>query len=1015
MESLTPRGGVAVYKKIASEFDTTVVSDDFKDCVIFKILPIDVICIAMYIPPSSSKYFTSEYLDNMQLFLSNFKLLPMCLMGDLNTRFGQPPIFNRDISYKNNPDKELNANGRALIRILKEEKSFHIVNGMQTRSFEFDTDYTFFRGETYSQNDVTLVNNIELITSFKIKEKNPYSDHKPLAITLTAKPKAPLEFVADCALDTFKYDCYDINKKILKAVKLSKLDVPCCIEAMDIAAAELNEVLDLGTLTNNDVCTRITNVIYSTCKANRRRADEADIPPTLQNQNCTSRHYYAIAEANFNRYQQLLLEERNAEEYLPYLNTWIEAENLAKVHKEEEFNTRVNESWNHCNMKDGRSIWNAIDWKGKSVKQKKDEIPADVIQSYFRGIFQSPKTRNNPTLVKGETYQCEWVEELDHDITMEELNDAMNEIGTGTSLDGIAPDVLKIIPTSLRRHILDLFNKIFSTSYPEAWHDQLLFPYPKKGHKVSNPQLRGIAIGALLSRVYDKILNKRFLTWYEPNKEQAGFRKFMGCLLQIFCIYLLMEYARENGKEIFAAFMDYEKAFDFLNRKRLMEKLHQRNAGQRFITAIHSMYETTAYVPKLSQTRLGDRITTEHGVTQGKESSANLYSFYVSDMPSYLEHYRMDFMDPLNLAQLADDTVTLASLTNSLCLKIRSLFGYSDDNFQIANIGKTKYLHLSCNPITEPLQIDEEQYVESAHHKGYTYLGMLFICSNRMSDQMLANINGRMGNMHKFYAWLQYNNLTPIKIKLLALYNCVFSAILYGAETWGDLTSISEKILKVERQALKRILGVKSSTPSNLIYIELDRADIVAVTQDRQHNFITKLLSLEEDSAIVLKVLELCKDLTIVRYYQNIRDDNRKSNMGEKLDCANTATETHTKRYKEFTNLQHCNAIYDTFMREDLRIVITRWRLSCFDLAIETGRYNGTAREDRLCSFCDVIEDEHHAIFQCTAYDTIREEFKNLLQENPTVKKILNPTNKEMAEKVGKYLKLIENRRKELI
>ena len=274
---------------------------------------------------------------------------------------------------------------------------------------------------------------------------------------------------------------------------------------------------------------------------------------------------------------------------------------------------------------------------------------------------------------------------------------------------------------------------------------------------------------------------------------------------------------------------------------------------------------------------------------------------------------------------------------------------------------------------------------------------------------MLANINGRMGNMHKFYAWLQYNNLTPIKIKLLALYNCVFSAILYGAETWGDLTSISEKIVKVERQALKRILAVKSSTPSNLIYIELDRADIVSVTQDRQHNFITKLLSLEEDSAIVLKVLELCKDLTIVRYYRNIRDDNRKSNMDEKLDCAKTAVETQTKRYNELTNLQHCNAIYDTFMREDLRIVITRWRLSCFDLAIETGRYNGTAREDRLCSFCDVIEDEHHAIFQCAAYRTIREEFKNLLQENPTVNKILNTTTKEMAEKVGKYLKLIEN------
>ena len=269
--------------------------------------------------------------------------------------------------------------------------------------------------------------------------------------------------------------------------------------------------------------------------------------------------------------------------------------------------------------------------------------------------------------------------------------------------------------------------------------------------------------------------------------------------------------------------------------------------------------------------------------------------------------------------------------------------------------------------------------------------------------------------MHKFYAWLQYNNLTPIKIKLLVLYNCVFSAILYGAETWGDLASIREKILKVERQALKRILGVKSSTPSNLIYIELNRADVVAFTQDRQHNFIAKLLSLEEDSAIVLKVLELCKDLAIVKYYRDIGDDNKKNNMMEKLDCANRAAETHTRRYNDLTNLEHCPAVYDSFMREDLRIVITRWRLSCFDLAIETGRYSGIAREDRLCSFCNVVEDEHHAIFQCRAYDNIREEYKDLLQENPTVKKVLNPTNKEMAEKVGKYLKLIENRRKELI
>ena len=111
------------------------------------------------------------------------------------------------------------------------------------------------------------------------------------------------------------------------------------------------------------------------------------------------------------------------------------------------------------------------------------------------------------------------------------------------------------------------------------------------------------------------------------------------------------------------------------------------------VNAIHNMYQTTAYIPKVSRSRLGERITTDHGVTQGKESSANLYSFYVSDMASYLENFTSDFMDPLNLVQLADDTATLASFIDSLIKKIQALFRYSDDNDQIANIGKTKYFH----------------------------------------------------------------------------------------------------------------------------------------------------------------------------------------------------------------------------------------------------------------------------------------------------------------------------------
>ena len=78
-------------------------------------------------------------------------------------------------------------------------------------------------------------------------------------------------------------------------------------------------------------------------------------------------------------------------------------------------------------------------------------------------------------------------------------------------------------------------------------------------------------------------------------------------------------------------------------------------------------------------------------------------------------------------------------------------------------------------------------------------------------------------------------------------------------------------------------------------------------------------------------------------------------------------------------------------MNEELRTIVTRWRFSCHDVAIETGRYTGIVRHERLCSLCDVIEDETRAIVEYKAFTEIREQFKDLLTTNPTIHQILNP------------------------
>ena len=688
------------------------------------------------------------------------------------------------------------------------------------------------------------------------------------------------------------------------------------------------------------------------------------------------------------------------------------------VYEEEEYNIRVNESWKNNAKNDGKKMWSAIDWKGKSINRKTEMLTEETISSYFKQIFQSPKTDDTPILKPTDhLVKDSYVHELDKPITIEEVHDCIKNIGKGTSLDAISPEIIKILPLSMRELLRKLYDKVFSSQpYPSNWEQQLLIGHPKKGHTLSEPKLRGVGIGPVLSRGYDDIINARFCDWYTPNKEQAGFTKGQGCPLQVFSAYLLLELAKSQGQQLFIAYMDYEKAFDFLNRKLLIDKLQKKKAGSKFTSAIHRMYSKTSYTPKISDSMLGDSIVTNHGVTQGKKSSANLYSFFVSDMGECLGEYDDDFMDPANLCQLADDTAAFAATLETIASKLTALFVYSKENHQSANIGKTKYLHLSKTPLTDPINIGDGDYVESAHKSGYRYLGVLFVCSDEIAEQILRNIEDRKGNMHKFYAWLEYNEDTPIQIKLIVLYNCVLANIFYCAETWFEIDAVSDVMLLLERQGLKRCLGVKASTPDDIIYAELDRPDIVSTIKERQYNFFCKLANLD-GSAIVCDILDMCAaaDLEVIRYYNSLSDthcDNDKKKRKERMLEAET---TYIKRYREITNLQYCHSLYDSFLREDIRITITRWRLSCIPLLIETGRYKGVNREDRLCLFCNVIEDEEHAVYVCKAFKNLREGREELLDKNPSIGDLLCPKDKESAYEIGCFLKDIEKQRKKLV
>ena len=93
----------------------------------------------------------------------------------------------------------------------------------------------------------------------------------------------------------------------------------------------------------------------------------------------------------------------------------------------------------------------------------------------------------------------------------------------------------------------------------------------------------------------------------------------------------------------------------------------KKGCGKFLTSAITKTLSTSVYHPKISSNRLGEGIESVHGVTQGRKSSTNLLSFYLSDMTSAFEYTKYDdFMQPCDFAQLDDGTVLYVDSIESI-------------------------------------------------------------------------------------------------------------------------------------------------------------------------------------------------------------------------------------------------------------------------------------------------------------------------------------------------------------
>ena len=182
--------------------------------------------------------------------------------------------------------------------------------------------------------------------------------------------------------------------------------------------------------------------------------------------------------------------------------------------------------------------------------------------------------------------------------TLEEIKKVIKLLKNGKApgIDNIPPDILTAYVDTAAKLLHPLMIQIWQEEkYPNDWNKGTVIKLPKKGDLLNCNNWRGIALLPIVSKVFSRIILNRIQGPVDKiiRKEQAGFRANQTCTDHINTLRIIIEQSMEWKTGLHATFIDFDKAFDSQNRKKIWRILKEYGIPPMIINLTKEMYQVS--------------------------------------------------------------------------------------------------------------------------------------------------------------------------------------------------------------------------------------------------------------------------------------------------------------------------------------------------------------------------------------------------------------------------------------